>query len=48
VRVPALDAIAFREPDLGLYDQFARPHKTIDPGDPTPPRAERDSTAEEP
>jgi transposase len=46
--VPALDAIAFREPDLGLYDQFARPHKTIDPGDPTPPRAERDSTAEEP
>ena len=44
--VPALDAIAFREPDLGLYDQFARPRMTLDPGDPpetTAPNTPRDT-----
>jgi transposase len=32
--VPALDGIAFHEPDLALYDHFVRPHMTLDPGDP--------------
>jgi transposase len=40
--VPALDAIALREPDLALYDQFIRPQKTLDPGDP-PKTADHDA-----
>jgi len=31
---PALDGIAFREPDLSLYDQLVSPQKTLDPGEP--------------
>jgi transposase len=38
--VPDLDAIAFREPDLGLYDQLARPKMTLDPGEPSPAAAD--------
>lgn len=30
---PALDSIALREPDLGLYDQLVSPSMTRDPGD---------------
>ena len=40
--VPALDEISFREPDLGLYDQYARPQKTLDPGEPPPSRDDDD------
>jgi hypothetical protein len=31
---PALDSIALREPDLGLYDQLVAPAMTRDPGEP--------------
>jgi hypothetical protein len=30
---PALDGIALREPDLGLYDQLVAPAMTRDPGE---------------
>jgi transposase len=31
---PELDALNFGEPDLSVYDQFHKPQKTLDPGDP--------------
>jgi hypothetical protein len=34
---PALDAIAFGEPDLSVYDRLVGPSMTLDPG--TPPEA---------
>jgi transposase len=35
--VPALDAIAFREPDLAVYDQLVASRLTLDPGLPPEP-----------
>jgi hypothetical protein len=31
---PELDALAFREPDLAIYDQLVPPRMTRDPGEP--------------
>jgi hypothetical protein len=33
---PALDSIAFSEPDLSVYDRIVGPSMTLDPG--TPPQ----------
>jgi len=46
--VPALDAISFREPDLSLYDQFARTQKTLDPGDPPETATDDHHTGDKP
>ena len=37
---PVLDALAFREPDLAVYDQVAPTPMTLDPGDPPSDRGQ--------
>jgi hypothetical protein len=45
---PELDGLAFAEPDLAAYDNWARPEKTLDPGlAPTPLDSERPSDHED-
>lgn len=39
---PALDSIALREPDLGLYDRLVSPAMTRDPGDLTQQQDRKD------
>jgi transposase len=44
---PELDSLAFKEPDLSVYDQLGNPEKTLDPG-PLPANIEPEDTHEDP